>query len=224
MLNFDLRIAHYSSEFRRYLLRRSGLRILTRLSRLIIGSLGCYGKSHEKTSEMEGFSALSPACMRQCKSRGQWTTACRLPAWSPQCWCFSARPPRRRLYGRAGEAAQGAKCGNSGDAGPSCTSAAAVVRAAYQLCGGAPVDEALLAIGMQPGQAADAAGRALVGLGLQDGLGLGLQTALDLRLVLGDGPDAHELMSDLQAAGLSLGDRSKIRLLVGGDQTAEQTG
>ena len=98
------------------------------------------------------------------------------------------------------------------------------MRAAYQLCGGAPVDEALLAIGMQPGQAADAAGRALVGLGLQDGLGLGLQTALDLRLVLGDGPDAHELMSDLQAAGLSLGDRSKIRLLVGDDRTAEQTG
>ena len=85
-----------------------------------------------------------------------------------------------------------------------------------QLCGGAPVDEALLAIGMQPGQAADAAGRALAGLGLQ--------TALDLRLVLGDGPDAHELMSDLQAAGLSLGDRSKIRLLVGDDRTAEQTG
>ena len=85
-----------------------------------------------------------------------------------------------------------------------------------QLCGGAPVDEALLAIGLQPGQAADAAGRALAGLGLH--------TALDLRLVLGDGPDAHELMSDLQAAGLSLGDRSKIRLLVGDDQTAEQTG
>ena len=44
--------------------------------------------------------------------------------------------------------------------------------------------------------------------------GLGLPTTTDLRL-LGGGPEAEELMEELQAAGLLLGDRAKIWLLVG---------
>ena len=45
--------------------------------------------------------------------------------------------------------------------------------------------------------------------------GLGFRTALDLRL-LGGGPEAEELMGELQADGrLSIGHRAKVRLLIG---------
>ena len=45
--------------------------------------------------------------------------------------------------------------------------------------------------------------------------GLGFRTALDLRL-LGGGPEAEELMGELQADGrLNIGDRAKVRLLIG---------
>ena len=43
--------------------------------------------------------------------------------------------------------------------------------------------------------------------------GLGLRTALDLRII-GGRPEALELMAALREAGLSVGDRSKIRLLL----------
>lgn len=87
---------------------------------------------------------------------------------------------------------------------PSCTTMAAVVWTAQQLCGGAPVEDALLAVGLQPGEAVGGA-RALASLGLR--------TALDLRLL---GRDAQlELDGELKATGLSLGDRAKVQLLVG---------
>ena len=44
--------------------------------------------------------------------------------------------------------------------------------------------------------------------------GLGLRTVLDLRL-LGGGREAGEMMDELRTAGMSLGDRAKIRLLTG---------
>ena len=73
------------------------------------------------------------------------------------------------------------------------------------MCGGAPAAEALLAVGLQPGEVAADAGRALAGLGLR--------TALDLRII-GGRPEALQLMAALGEAGVSLGDRSKIRLLL----------
>ena len=76
---------------------------------------------------------------------------------------------------------------------------------AQRVCGGAPAAEALLAVGLQPGEAAGDAERVLAGLGLR--------TALDLRII-GGGPEALDLMAALREAGLSLGDRSKIRLLL----------
>ena len=59
---------------------------------------------------------------------------------------------------------------------------------------------------MQPWEATGAAGKLLEGLGLR--------TAVDLRL-LGGGPEAQETMDALKTAGISIGDRSKIRMLVG---------
>ena len=90
---------------------------------------------------------------------------------------------------------------------PCTTTASAVAQTAHRLCGGAPIEEALLAVRLQPGEETDAAGRALAGLGLR--------TALDLQLMQVGGPFAMKLMDALAAAEVSLGDRAKIRLLVG---------
>ena len=83
---------------------------------------------------------------------------------------------------------------------------AEVARTAQLLCGAAPVEEALLSVRLQPGEATGAAVQLLEGLGLR--------TAVDLRL-LGGGPEAQETMDALKTAGVSVGDRSKIRMLVG---------
>ena len=90
---------------------------------------------------------------------------------------------------------------------PCTTPASAVAETAQRLCGGAPIEEALLAVRLQPGVETDAAGRALAGLGLR--------TALDLQPMQAGGPEEGELMDVLTLAGVSLGDRVKIRLLVG---------
>ena len=82
-----------------------------------------------------------------------------------------------------------------------------VAQTVQRLCGGAPIEEALLTVRLQPGEAADSAGRALAGLGLR--------TALDLQLMQAAGPEVTELLDALTLAGVSLGDRVKIRLLVG---------
>ena len=44
--------------------------------------------------------------------------------------------------------------------------------------------------------------------------GLGFETALDLQLLAG-GPEAAELLGELKAGGLRIGDRARVRLLVG---------
>lgn len=90
--------------------------------------------------------------------------------------------------------------------------AAAVAQTAQRVCGGAPVEEALRAVGLQRGAATDGAVRLLTGVGLR--------TALDLRLVARGGAEADEVMGELKAGGVSLGDRAKIRLLVGEDPAA----
>ena len=82
-----------------------------------------------------------------------------------------------------------------------------VAQAAQQICGSTPTGEALLSTRLEP-EAADNVAQLLAGLGFR--------TALDLRL-LGGGPEAEELMGELQADGgrLSIGDRAKVRLLIG---------
>ena len=84
-------------------------------------------------------------------------------------------------------------------------SAAAVAEAAQQVCGGAPIEEALRSVHLRPGAAEDTR-RMLAGLGFQ--------TALDLQLLAG-GAEAAELLGELKTGGLPIGDRAKARLLVG---------
>ena len=87
-----------------------------------------------------------------------------------------------------------------------CDTAATVAQAAQQICGSTPTGEALLSARLEPATADNIA---------QLLAGLGFQTALDLRL-LGGGPEAEELMGELQADGrLNIGDRAKVRLLIG---------
>ena len=86
------------------------------------------------------------------------------------------------------------------------TSAATVAQTVLQICGSVPVGDALISNGLQPGEAANAAARALC---THD-----LSTASDL-LLLGGGPEDDEFMAELKAAGVSIGNRGKIRLLVG---------
>ena len=74
-----------------------------------------------------------------------------------------------------------------------------------RLCSGTPATDALLAAGLSP-TVADAAARVL--------LRLGFESALDLRLVVGEQLQT-ELAAELKANGLSIGDRAKIQLLVG---------
>ena len=59
----------------------------------------------------------------------------------------------------------------------------------------------------RPGAAADETARLLTELGFE--------TAIDLQLLLAGGLEAAEMMGELQSAGVSIGDRGKVRLLVG---------
>ena len=77
--------------------------------------------------------------------------------------------------------------------------------AAQQVCGGAPIEEALRSVHLRP-EAAEDTGRMLAGLGFQ--------SALDLQLLAG-GAEAAELLGELKTGGLPIGDRTKVRLLVG---------
>ena len=87
-----------------------------------------------------------------------------------------------------------------------CTiSAAAIAEAAQQVCGGAPIEEALRSVHLRL-EAAEDTGRMLAGLRFK--------TALDLQLLAGM-PEAAELLGELKAGGLPIGDRARVRLLVG---------
>ena len=88
----------------------------------------------------------------------------------------------------------------------SCTTTATdVAQTVQHICGSTPVEEAILAVNVQRGEAADATGRALAGLGLL--------TALDLQFLQPEAVD--ELMDVLKSDRVSLGDRAKVQLLVG---------
>ena len=88
------------------------------------------------------------------------------------------------------------------------TTAAGTVQRALRLCDAAPVEDIFqLTTALRSAEAETAAAQAL--------RARGLETALDLRL-LGGGPEASELMASLkEESGMSIGDRSKIRLLIG---------
>ena len=96
-------------------------------------------------------------------------------------------------------------CQREGDRPCTSAAAAAARQAARQVCIGTPIEEALLSVRLRPEAAAETA-RSLADLGLLD--------VLDLQLLAG-GPEAHELLTELKAAGMTVGDRAKLRLLVG---------
>eukprot|EP01052_Picozoa_sp_SAG31_P058468 SAG31_NODE_17886_length_654_cov_3.738739_1_plen_135_part_10 len=89
-----------------------------------------------------------------------------------------------------------------------CPTAAHVVRSAKKLCGGAPVAASLQSVGIG-GNRTGATAELLAKHGFQ--------TALDLRLLRAGGADEAELMGQLRAGRISIGDRSKVRLLLGVD-------
>ena len=87
-----------------------------------------------------------------------------------------------------------------------CTiTAAAIADVAQQVCGCAPIEEALRSVHLRP-EAAEDTGRMLVGLGFQSPLA---------PQPLASGPEAAELLGELKAGGLPIGDRARVRLLVG---------
>eukprot|EP01052_Picozoa_sp_SAG31_P020336 SAG31_NODE_1523_length_8012_cov_39.769240_11_plen_254_part_00 len=89
------------------------------------------------------------------------------------------------------------------------TAAAHVVSSAKKLCGGgAPVAASLQSVGI----GGDRTGATAELLAKH-----GFQTALDLRLLRAGGPEEAELMGQLRAGRISIGDRSKVRLLLGVD-------
>eukprot|EP01052_Picozoa_sp_SAG31_P001619 SAG31_NODE_55_length_29938_cov_9.154027_9_plen_199_part_00 len=85
-----------------------------------------------------------------------------------------------------------------------CHEAAETVHLARSLCGDAPTATALRTVKMQP--TAVAHSEALM-------LQHGIDSVLDLQLLAA--PETAELLAQLQTDGVSIGDRSKIRLLVG---------
>eukprot|EP01052_Picozoa_sp_SAG31_P004508 SAG31_NODE_187_length_20848_cov_22.521953_14_plen_271_part_00 len=96
-----------------------------------------------------------------------------------------------------------------------CPTAAHVVRGAKKLCGGAPVAASLQSVGIG-GDRTGATAELLAEHGFQ--------TALDLRLLRTGGPEEAELMGQLRAGRISIGDRSKVRLLLGLDGSELRSG
>eukprot|EP01052_Picozoa_sp_SAG31_P022456 SAG31_NODE_1786_length_7271_cov_6.872492_14_plen_250_part_00 len=90
------------------------------------------------------------------------------------------------------------------------TAAAHVVRSANKLCGGGALSVAasLQSVGI----GGDRTGATAELLAKH-----GFQTALDLRLLRAGGTEEAELMGQLRAGRISIGDRSKVRLLLGVD-------
>ena len=96
-----------------------------------------------------------------------------------------------------------------------CPTAAHVVRSAKKLCGGAPVAASLQSVGI----GGDRTGATAELLAKH-----GFQTALDLRLLRAGGAEEAELMGQLRAGRISIGDRSKVRLLLGLDGSELRSG
>ena len=101
--------------------------------------------------------------------------------------------------------------------GRSCPNAADIIaRGTQQICSSAPVADSLKSVGLHfkldgDGGHGAAARAPLVHL-LEEH---GFRTALDLRLLDAVGAEAAELMEELRQGGVSIGDRSKVRLLLG---------
>eukprot|EP01052_Picozoa_sp_SAG31_P054393 SAG31_NODE_14455_length_805_cov_1.688385_1_plen_239_part_01 len=89
----------------------------------------------------------------------------------------------------------------------------AVAADAQQMRHSLPVGEAL-ELATVPQEVAASAGELLVSRH-------GVRTALDLRLVAAGGAEAEELLGHLKDWGLSVGDRAKVRLMLGPPQWAE---
>eukprot|EP01052_Picozoa_sp_SAG31_P042975 SAG31_NODE_7006_length_1822_cov_1.459663_2_plen_317_part_01 len=112
-----------------------------------------------------------------------------------------------------------------GSADP-CPTAAAITRIAHQPCSSSssPVADSLRSVGLYrvDDEQETGARPPTPQLLLQLLQSHGFQTALDLRLLDDAGAEAAELMEELRAGGISIGDRSKVRLLLG-DQYSRDT-
>eukprot|EP01052_Picozoa_sp_SAG31_P022755 SAG31_NODE_1828_length_7159_cov_58.418980_5_plen_704_part_00 len=97
-----------------------------------------------------------------------------------------------------------------------CQAPVDVARAAQQLCSSAPVADSLRSVGLLDDDVKEAAAASLR-LQLE---AHGMRTALDLRLLDPKGLESSELMEELRQGGASIGDRSKVRLLLGAEAPA----
>eukprot|EP01052_Picozoa_sp_SAG31_P038350 SAG31_NODE_5107_length_2740_cov_4.443014_2_plen_218_part_00 len=115
-----------------------------------------------------------------------------------------------------------------GGSADNCPTSAAIARSAQQLCSSSPVADSLQSVGLaysdnliaNDSDDARPAASLLLRQLLQDH---GLRTALDLRLLRPGGAEAAELMEELRTGGISIGDRSKVRLLLGDEGPSDGT-
>eukprot|EP01052_Picozoa_sp_SAG31_P021983 SAG31_NODE_1727_length_7429_cov_4.342701_4_plen_255_part_00 len=116
-------------------------------------------------------------------------------------------PPPLLLWAALLGLAQAARCHTS-------------VGDAQWLCrdGGSTIADSLRSVGL--GDDSDSSGSELHELLHENGL----RTATDLRLLAADGVEAAELMEQLRGGGISIGDRSKVRLLLGGGERSVSCG
>ena len=96
----------------------------------------------------------------------------------------------------------------------SCVLAADVAHIAQQMCGNTAIEEALRSMHVRSGTTKEIA--QILG-------GLGFDATLDLQLLgQGGGSEVEELMAELKASRVSIGDRGKIRLLLKSSSSAAQ--
>ena len=94
----------------------------------------------------------------------------------------------------------------------SCTLAADVAHTAQRMCGTTPIKQALRSVHVRSETTEEVA---------QILVGLGFDATLDLQLLgQGGGPEGEELMAELKANRVSIGDRGKIRLLLSSSTTS----
>eukprot|EP01052_Picozoa_sp_SAG31_P025677 SAG31_NODE_2266_length_6056_cov_4.832466_1_plen_540_part_00 len=95
------------------------------------------------------------------------------------------------------------------------TAADIIARGTQQICSSAPVADSLKSVGLHIQLDDDCGHRAPAAAPLLHLLEEhGFRTALDLRLLDAVGAEAAELMEELRQGGVSIGDRSKVRLLL----------
>eukprot|EP01052_Picozoa_sp_SAG31_P036832 SAG31_NODE_4654_length_3067_cov_2.007075_2_plen_254_part_00 len=89
---------------------------------------------------------------------------------------------------------------------PPCPAQADIIGSARRLCSGTPTAPALRAVGVLPERSVVATAQVLAKHGFR--------AAIDLRLLRPGGDEETELMGQLRAEGVSIADRSKVRLLI----------